>query len=225
MARTRVLIADDHALIRDSLASYLLRSIPDVQVDGAANLSEALNAAAEAKRANAPFSLALLDLRMPGMHGLKGLARFRAAHPDIPVGFLSGLAEAQHVEQAKTLGAMGYLPKREDGKRFIEGVRTILAGKAFWPTGPDGAPVSAYDHNGDGPWQPDSRPPPTFTPRERAVIDCLARGLSNKVIAGNLDVQEVTIKMHLRHICAKLGVSNRTQAALRLRDLGFLATE
>lgn len=215
---TRILIADDHALLRDTLAKTLRCAIDGAQVDTVATLPEAMEIAN-----NGTLSLALLDLRMPGMHGLEGLARFRAAHPDVPVGLLSGLAEMRHVEQAMKLGAAGYFPKTMGSQDFVEAVRAVLAGETFMPTGKDGAPLPAYNHNGDGAWTGPGAP--SFTPRERSVIDCLARGLSNKLIAHEMGIREVTVKMHLRHVCAKLGVTNRTQAALKLCDLGMIDVE
>jgi two-component system, NarL family, nitrate/nitrite response regulator NarL len=220
---TWILIADDHALLRDTLAAALRHAFPGAQVDTAPDLPKALALIEAGGIARRP-DIVLLDLRMPGMHGLEGLARFRGAYPGVRVGLLTGLAEAVHIEQAFSLGAVGYFPKTLGSQAFVEGVRTVLSGKTFVPTAPGGnGPLPAYRHNGDGPWRAPGAP--SFTPRERTVIGCLARGLSNKVIAAELEVQEVTIKMHLRHICAKLGVTNRTQAALKLRDLGLLPVE
>lgn len=222
---TLILIADDHVLLRESLVSCLVHAMPDVKVTQANSLQEALAVAERLQKAQTPLSLALLDLRMPGMHGLEGMIRFREQYPNIPVALLSGLAEMTHITQAQTLGAVGYFPKTQKAKAFVEGVHIVLRGQSFWPKGPDGVSfVPAYNHNGDGPWHPEGLAP-IFSAREQDVITYLVRGLSNKVIAAEMHIQEVTVKMHLRHICAKLGVTNRTQAALRLRDLGLIHDE
>lgn len=203
----RVLLADDHNLVRDALKSYLERLEPSAEVLTAESLGDAVE---EAHRAG-KLDLVILDLKMPGMNGLDGLRRMREARPGVPVVLMSGGASQDEVRAALDLGAKGFLPKTLTGPALVSAIRLILAGERFVPfdafeTGPEEAPAGPA---GTSP----------LTQREREVLGYLEKGWSNKEIARALDLQEVTIKLHIRGICRKLGAKNRTQAALRAQEL------
>ena len=206
----RLIIADDHALFRDALTQYISRAEPDAKLELAADLHGVMEMLLEDKAVD----LIMLDLRMPGMNGLQGLQKLRDSYPDIPVVLLSGLAEDADVRQAMSMGAAGYFPKTMPGKMMLQGIYKVLQGESYIPV----------DHNTDkmmpSYFSDQKKPaaPPTLsaplTQREKEVLSYLSRGVPNKEIADKLGLQVVTVKLHVRGICRKLGVKNRTQAAL-----------
>jgi len=198
-----LLLADDHVLVRDALKSYIERLAEDATVHAVSSFPEAY---ALAQR-EAGLDLIILDLRMPGMDGLEGLTRMRALRPNTPVVIMSGLARQQDIAEALDAGAAGFFPKTLNGPALVSAVRLVLAGERFVPSMEHAATTAKV--------QPDSDVTSALTAREREVLDLLTKGLSNKEIARQLDLQEVTIKLHVRGICRKLGAKNRTQAALR----------
>ncbi|MDB5491430.1 MAG: response regulator [Micavibrio sp.] len=210
----KIIIADDHALFREALAHYIERSESDAEVI----LTQDFHGVMEFLLHDPGIDLVMLDLRMPGMNGLQGLQKLRAAYPQLPIVLLSGLAQDEDVKRALDLGARGYFPKTLPGKIMLQGIYKILQGEKFIPMDHNtnemmpsyftdsGAPMVAADHV-------------HLTPREKQVLTFLSRGVSNKEIAQALDLQVVTIKLHVRGICRKLGVKNRTQAALRAQSL------
>ncbi|MFM2042234.1 MAG: glycerol metabolism activator AgmR [Pseudomonadota bacterium] len=202
----RLLIADDHDLVRDALASHLERVLPGAVVLGAGSVDEALTALAGEGAAGHRVELLLLDLRMPGMNGLDGLGRLRAAHPDCKVALMSGEAGPGDVRGALALGCVGFLPKTLPAGDLVAAIHRMIEGERFVP---EGATDSAEPETGG------------FTRREREVLDYLFKGLSNKEIARALDLEEVTVKLHVRGLCRKLGAKNRTQAAMRAVELGL----
>lgn len=198
----RLLIADDHDLLRDALRSHMERAAPGTEVLGVGSVEAALCTLA----ARADIDVLLLDLRMPGMNGLDGLSRIRAAHPDVKVALMSGEAGPGDVRAALARGALGFLPKTMPGSEMVEAVRRIASGETFVPEG----------HAAEGPKEPGD-----LTRREREVLDFLLQGLSNKEIARRLELEEVTVKLHVRGLCRKLNAKNRTQAAMRAVELGL----
>jgi len=207
----RILLADDHDLVRDALKSYLERDDDGVEVLPANSVPAALAILAEAGR----IDIVILDFRMPGMNGLEGLARVREAAGDAPVAIMSGSASRDDIQGAMNSGAAGFLPKTLSGRSLLGAIRLIMTGERFFPastfTGTDipGMEVS------------DETVPINFTRRERDVLAYLFKGHSNKEIARALDLQEVTVKLHVRGLCRKLNAKNRTQAVLNARDLGI----
>lgn len=221
----RVLLADDHGLFRDALVQYIEREEPDSVVMLACDVHGVM----DVMEGGANVDLVLLDLFMPGMNGLKGLQKLRDAYPRTPVAIISGLAEKEDVERALAMGASGYFPKTLSGKALVKGIHQIMEGKVF----------VARDHNsgevlpssyGDAPALRTVPPSPEavekikLTPREREVLNLLLRGVSNKEIARELGLQIVTVKLHVRSVCRKLGAANRTQAVLLAQKMGFSST-
>ena len=220
----KLLLADDHNLFRDALVEYIGRAEPDAAVRLAGSMNEVM----ALMQKDPDIDLVLLDLYMPGMNGLKGLEILRRAHPGVPVALLSGLAEKEDVERALALGAAGYFPKTLSGKAMMEGIRQILDGKTYVARD-DGTNEIMPSHYGDvsrgngldrlaNAGGNDNNNNIRLTPREREVLAFLLRGESNKEIARALDLQVVTVKLHVRGICRKLGARNRTQAALIARE-------
>ncbi|WP_299611556.1 response regulator transcription factor [uncultured Tateyamaria sp.] len=198
-----ILIADDHDLVRDTIAAYL-ETVDDFKVQTAANLDAAL----ELMRGIDSFDLLILDYHMPGMDGLNGLERARKAFPATKVALLSGVANREVANKAMENGANGFIPKSLTAASLVNAIKFVLSGERYFPfdfgaaTTPD-APSATFANLSD---------------REMQTLEQLCIGLSNKEIARNLGVQEVTVKLHVKNVLAKLGVSNRTQAALLAKE-------
>ncbi len=202
----RILIADDHQLVRDAIAGFL-RQEPDFTVDIAADFSDALSLA----RQTSDLDVVLLDWMMPGMDGLKGLAAMRAARPGTPVAILSGTAPRSVADAALAAGAAGFLPKTMSTRTLIAAVRFMAAGEVY-------APMALLTE----------REPQTatlagaqLTERETEVLRHLCEGLANKEIARRLNVQEVTVKLHVKTLYRKIGARNRTHAAMLAKAAGL----
>ena len=200
----RVLIADDHAVVRQGLRTFLDLQ-DDVEVAGEAADGEA--AVAEAQRL-AP-DVVLLDLAMPQLDGIAALPRLREAAPAARVIVLTSFGEDERLFAALRAGAAGFLLKDSEPAELVRAIRAAHAGQA--PLSPAVAVrvVEEIAHGGQRPVQADE-----LTPRELEVLSLIARGRSNKRIALELGVAEKTVKTHVSHVLAKLGLSDRTQAAL-----------
>lgn len=217
----KLLIADDHTLFRDALVQYIERSGSGVSVSLAKDFYEGM----EILKSDPKQDLVILDLRMPGMNGMDGFVKMRETYPDVPVALMSGVAEPSDVCKALDLGAVGYFPKTLSGKALLAAIESVLQGDIFVPedSSTGGIMPSYYadsSANGDG-GKLAAPKDLNLTPRERDVLAFLVDGASNKEIARELDLQVVTVKLHVRGICRKLNVQNRTQAALIARDLGL----
>lgn len=204
-----ILLADDHAMVRDGLVPFLERTGPGSTVIEAASLPEAMAAA----RAATNLGIAVLDLYMPGMNGLQGLAAMRTEFPSLPIVILSGSVKPEDAFQAIEHGANGYIPKTMRGETIIGVLRLVLSGEKY-------IPPFLFDHRetigtsaNPGPAVDPASPVSRLTPRERDILDMIVDGAPNKVIARALTLQEVTVKAHLRNMFRKLGVANRTEAA------------
>lgn len=198
----RILIADDHDLLRDVLRSYL-EAEGGFAVETVADLPQALAAIAKG-----PFDLVLLDYSMPGMNGFDGLRQAVAQNGGRPVALMSGLAPAGVPDQVLACGAAGYLPKTLPARSVVNAIRFMAAGEIYVPL--DLARPAVPGGNDDG-----------LSPRERQVLAGLCAGHANKEIARQLDLREPTIKLHVKLICRKLGARNRTHAAMIARERGW----
>ena len=194
----RILLADDHDLVRDAVSLFLKSEGVD-EVATAENLQDALNAAR-----NSQFDLALLDYNMPGMSGLEGIRRMKTAMNGGPVAILSGTATPAVAQNAIEAGAIGFVPKTMSAKAMISAIRLMVSGEVFLPVSFQQQANEARVAN--------------LTPRETEVLRAVCDGKSNKEIARDLDLQEVTIKLHVKTLCRKLDARNRTQAAMIARD-------
>jgi DNA-binding NarL/FixJ family response regulator len=199
----KLLLADDHDLVRETLAEYLERD-GRLEVAQARSLEDALRVNAE----QGPFGLILLDFTMPGMDALEGLVQMRA-RSGCPVAILSGTAPPDVARRALRAGAAGFLPKTLAPQDLLGAVRKMLAGDVFLP-------LDFLSGEGAG------GPQVQLTPRERDVLQGLCEGKSNKEIARDLDIQEVTVKLHVKTLSRKLDAKNRTHAAMLGRDMGLV---
>ena len=207
----RILLADDHTLIRETLSAFLKILDPEVEVFQAPGLGEA-----DAIAAREPgLDLIILDLMMPGMDGLAGVRHMVEAYPDVPVVVLSGADGRDNVTNVMNMGARGFIPKTIGSKGLINALHWVLSGKTYVPSlalasGPDAPPAPAP---APGPDRATEAPVGKLTPRESQVLALVVEGHRNKKIAWELNLKEITVKVHLQKIFRKLGVSNRTQAA------------
>lgn len=199
----RILLADDHDMVRETISAYL-ESQGGAEVTLATDLAGALKNIHE----NGPYDLVLLDYQMPGMQGLTGMIQAISANNGTGVAILSGNAPAKTAREALEAGAMGFIPKTMGAQSLLNAVRFMSAGEKYVPLDlmRDEEQASAHPLAAK------------LTPRELEVLEGLCRGLSNKEIARELDLQEVTIKLHVRTLCRKLDAKNRTQAALTAKE-------
>ena len=195
----RVLIADDHDLVRDMLA-MLLQSSGDIETSTAADLQQACDLI----DSQAHYDLIMLDLNMPGMNGLDGLRHAMALHGGQRVALLSGTATREIAQDALELGAAGFVPKTLTAKSMINAVRFMVMGEQFVPIDFLTTPALA-----------DAHPlADKLTPREMQMLKGLTEGKSNKEIARDFEISEPTVKLHMKTLYRKLDASNRTQAAM-----------
>jgi DNA-binding NarL/FixJ family response regulator len=201
----RVVVVDDHAVVRDGI-SRLLDSADGIEVIGSA----ADGAEAQAVIAGTAPDVVLMDLSMPVVDGVAATRRITAEHPDVRVVVLTTFADKQRILDALDAGAAGYLLKDAQPDEVIAAVRAVVAGGA--PLDPKAARV-LLDARGAP-----ATSGPELTPREREVLALLATGVANKQIARRLAIAEATVKAHLTRIFQQLDVTDRTQAALWARE-------
>lgn len=185
----RILLADDHDMVRETISAYL-QSEGGATVTSAVDLPGALGEIAD----NGPYDLVLLDYNMPGMNGLAGLGTALEANGGKGVAILSGSAPARTAKEALDAGAIGFIPKTMGAQSLLNAVRFMSAGEIY-------VPVELMRKEAEAPSHPLAD---KLSPREIEVLDGLCRGLSNKEIARELELQEVTIKLHVRTLCRKL---------------------
>ncbi len=246
----KLLIADDHALVRDVLVNYMRQAMPDAAIKTVENFEEAVQHLKQNKT-----DLLLLEWKMPGMMGVQSVKMVVDEFPNTKVALMSGIIEKEDVKAAIELGAKGYLPKTMSVKNMLDGIFTILSGERFY----------ALDHKtgkiAPSYLQDDKIPAPkliktaskkqekhqnfkmdedisvleetvmhkssnnevleSLSPRELQVLERLDKGASNKEIAKDLHLEVVTIKLHLQSAYRKIGAKNRTHAALKAKSMGL----
>ncbi|MFN7223652.1 MAG: response regulator [Paracoccaceae bacterium] len=199
-----MLLADDHDLFREAV-SAMVSADGAVSVVSVSSLAEVID-----RLMYQHFDLVLLDYQMPGMNGLDGIDLVRAAAPGVPVAVISGTTLRGLAEEALQRGAVGFVPKTLGVKAMITAVQLMAAGGTF-------APMAMLD---EPPVQ--AGPLDDLTRREREVLEGICAGKSNKEIARDLVVQEVTVKLHVKTLARKLNARNRTHAAMIARDAGLV---
>jgi DNA-binding NarL/FixJ family response regulator len=209
----KVLIADDHPLVRGALKQALQQELDSVTVFEAGSLQEAIERIEEN---SSDIDLVLLDLHMPGMNGFTGLFTLRASYPDIPVSIVSASQDIPVVRRSIEYGAAAFVPKSAPVDQIGTAVRTVLDGEMWMPDW-------AREAIENGPMDDDStdlaQKIGQLTPQQLRVLNMLTEGKLNKQIAYELDVTEATVKAHVSAILRKLGVHSRTQAVIMAREL------
>lgn len=202
----KILIADDHPMFRAAVLEVVRQLFAASEQD--CSCTEAVDShelfAALAREDD--FDLILLDLFMPGSSGLADLVRVRDKVPGTPIVVISSLGDEATIRQAITCGAAGFVPKSSPQTVLLGALRDVLAGRVYTP--PARAPVASSTRR-RAPADPESGP---LTTRQSKVLALLATGKSNKQIANDLDISEMTVKAHMTSILRKLGVSTRAQA-------------
>jgi DNA-binding NarL/FixJ family response regulator len=208
-APVRLLVVDDHPVVRQGLRTFL-ETRADFEVVGEAGDGEA--AVAEAARLRP--DVILMDLVMPGMGGLEAISRIRAADPDARVLVLTSFASEEQVLPALRRGAAGYLLKDAAPAEVEAAIRAVYRGEGLLDPAVTATVLAEMARPGPDPGVA------ALTPREREVLGLLGRGLTNAAIARELFVAEKTVKTHVSSILAKLRLADRTQAALYAARLG-----
>jgi DNA-binding NarL/FixJ family response regulator len=205
----KILFADDHSLVRESICPYLKRLTDDVEIVEAGSLDEALSLV------KPDIDLVVLDLQMPGSRGLDGVARIKSAVGATPVVILSGFSDKRTVNGAFELGVSGFVPKSSSGRTLVRALQMVLDGERYIPASllEESEAPSIFEkrkHTVQGAC--DGSVLAQLTDREADSLRHLITGRTNKEIARALDLQEITIKFHLRNAYKKIGAVNRADA-------------
>ncbi len=207
-----LLVADDHPLYRMALTQAIRGFMPEARI-GEAEDHDSVMAYLQA---NPDTDIVLLDLHMPGCHGLMGLASIRAEHPGVAVIVISAHENPATIRRSLDYGAVGYLTKRTGLADLKNSLTAVLSCQEWLPASVRKsvaqAELSADDHSLDEKLA-------SLSPQQFKVLTRVTRGLLNKQIADELGIQERTVKAHMSAIFEKLGVKNRTQAGVLLRSL------
>jgi two-component system, NarL family, nitrate/nitrite response regulator NarL len=209
----KLLIVDDHPIVREGLAAVLAQAGPDTTVLQASGGAQGLELASE----HADLDAVFLDLSMPQMDGMAAIQQFGRRRPDLPVIVLSSSEDAADVRRALAAGALGYVPKSAPPRTLLSALQLVLAGDVYVPPLLLGdAPASAEAASG----LPGVGA--RLTERQVDVLRLVCRGDSNKEIARKLALSDKTVKAHVTAIFRALNVVNRTQAATAAQACGLL---
>ena len=203
----RILLADDHDLVLETLSAFL-----STQGGFEVETCGALDVACEKIANDIAYDLVLLDYSMPGMNGLEGLEKALAVSYGRPVALMSGTASKAVAQEAIDNGAIGFLPKTMAAKSLMNAIRFMAMGETY-------VPLDFLNAEEEEVETPLSK---LLSEREMQVLNGLCRGLANKEIARELDLQEVTIKLHVKTLCRKLDAKNRTHAAMIGKEAGII---
>jgi two-component system nitrate/nitrite response regulator NarL len=204
----RVLIADDHDLVRDGLISLLERGAPEMAASAVGDLASARRALGGARE---PFDIVLLDLRMPGMRGYSDVSELVCDFPDTKIVLFSGSASASEIFKALDGRVAGFIPKTLPGTAVVSALRLIASGQRYFPA--DAVGLLARDHAANN---------YALSRREFDVLAELRQGRANKEIGRNLGIEEPTVKLHIRSLCTKIEAKNRTELVLKAMELRLI---
>jgi DNA-binding NarL/FixJ family response regulator len=198
-----ILIADDHPLFRQALSEALSQTKHRIDIQQVQTLSDTLAAADQGD-----IDLILLDLKMPDCVGLMGLIELRDRHPEISIVVVTANESGQTMRKVRNAGAQGYLIKSMELDALVRALNTLLNGEKYFALeGVDDQ--QSIDEDVDA-----MNKLASLTPKQQHVLSLISRGYLNKQIAYELDIKETTVKTHVSEIFRKLGIFNRTQAAI-----------
>ena len=217
MTPIRILLVDDQALFREGLRT-LLSVHPDLEVVGEANDGqEALDMARSLKP-----DVILMDLRMPVLDGVTATRYFSETHPRCRVIVLTTFDDDEYVFEALRAGAVGYLLKDVSSEKLVEAIHTAVGGETFLQPSVAAKVVAEFARLTEQKLPSSQTLVEPLSERELEIVALVANGASNKEIAAQLFIAEGTVKNHLTNILGKLGVRDRTQAALKAKELGLI---
>lgn len=209
----RVVVVDDHPLFREAIVSVVRRTLAKAEIIEISDLAslQALNLD--------DVDMLLLDLNMPGVHGLSALIHVRAQAPTVAIIVVTALEDQAVMQRAISLGAAGFVPKSASLSEISQALETVLAGGISVPerlanASLEPAKLSSSEISA-------SRRIATLTPQQFRIASLLAAGMLNKQIAWDLGISEATVKVHMSMILRKLNVQNRTQVALLIQAVDF----
>lgn len=219
----KILIVDDHPLIREALRHVLTMLDDQLELIEAQNCAEAMTVAA----ANPALDLVLLDLGLPDADGITALTQMRERYPATPVVVLSATEQPAMVTRAIDAGAMGFIPKTSSNQLLLNALRLVLSGGVYLPVevlrqqqdAP--APVSQHAATAGAGGAAASPRDSGLTARQTEVLALMVQGKPNKLICRDLNLAEGTVKIHVTAILKALGVANRTQAVIAVGRLGW----
>jgi len=211
----KLLIVDDHGLVREGLKAIVGQSDLHAQCLEAWDESSIWQQLAQ----NSDVDLVLLDIQLPGLSGMELLKRIVQDRPQLPIIMLSADHDSETVSQALQFGASGFMPKNSLNQVLISAISLVIAGGVYIP--PEALFKSAHKPSA----LPAARPAPTLeslglTGRQVDVLRLLLKGMSNKLISRQIDLAEATVKIHVRGILRSLNVTTRTEALVKLSEMG-----
>jgi DNA-binding NarL/FixJ family response regulator len=201
-----VLLVDDHPLIHETLATAVLKVVPNARIHIESDLAGALMRAHDVR----DLRLVLLDLGLPGCNGIDALIRLRKALTGARVVIISAIEDSYSVHRAFDAGAAGYVPKSAPPHALVDALRVVMEGGTYVPA-----------QAGEAPRKTASMAALGLTGRQADVLKLVAKGLPNSEIARRLDISENTVKQHAHSAYRLLGVSSRTEAMVLLARLGI----
>ena len=213
----KILIVDDHSLIREGLQAVLSRSALSAQYLEAWDAASAWDQLDQ----HPEIDFVLLGIQLPGGSGLELLTRIVKRRPELPVVMLSSVIDAATVAQAINLGASGFLPKNLLSEVLVGAIRLVVAGGVYIPrealraVSPGSVPVALP------PAAPVTLKSLRFTARQTGIVRLLLQGMSNKQICRKVDLAEATVKIHVRGILQVLNVSSRAEAIVKANQIGL----
>jgi len=214
----KILVVDDHPLVREAMAQLVARLGGPVEVIDAPDCAAGLALA----RAHPDLDLVLLDLNLPGLRGIAALERFRRDHPTLPVVVVSAFRDRHTVADVMRHGAVGFIPKSSGRDTIVNALRFVLAGSVYVP------PEAALDEDAGhelslASLRGHAAPAATIglTPRQGQVLALVMKGRVNKEICRELGLAERTVKAHLTAVLNALRVTNRTQAVIAANRIGL----
>jgi DNA-binding NarL/FixJ family response regulator len=217
----RVLVVDDHPLVRTAMAQVVAELEPGITVLEASDCAIAL----DMLRTERDCDLVLLDLHLPGVRGLAALDRLRSMFPSVPVVIVSMYQDRDTVTESIRRGAMGFIPKSSTRETILNALRLVMAGSVYLPVE---AAVGAHlpaPLRGSLARQPKTAEDLGLTPRQGQVLGLVMKGRSNKEICRELSLAERTVKAHLTAVLNALEVTSRTQAVIAANALGLMAED
>jgi len=219
--KSRLMVVDDHPLLRRGLVSLLSYDERFHVACEASDVSEALQLAK-----STPVELILLDNHLPGVRGVDAIALFKEIDPQVKVVMLTVSEDEEDLAKALKSGADGYLLKTSDSEQLTDTLWQVIAGESVVSPQMMSKLVASLRHPNSpvsdqgGPAHLAER----LSPRERKIVELIAKGLSNKLIARELDIAETTVKIHVQHVFKKLELSSRVQVALFAVSAGLQPT-